>query len=223
MLFGGRNSILRFKCYTLLLIVLSCFPLSHSQSCNEITVEFDGIGAGGYAHSITYEEDGEPVKIVPDDVVLTSTTNILSIQIVLGWFHLYYSILVYFLCLQLFRDIFFHWIGPRQWEHHYSCEWQFHGIQHKLWYDRQHSLYPSKGLSWVTCWRLHCTVESNWVCATWRAKPTENRFAIFAVFTSSVPCFIDSCKLILHSHNLVFHWCIPCSCRGYTHIPWSDQ
>lgn len=54
-------------------------------------------------------------------------------------------------------------------------------------------------------------------------KPTENRFAIFAVFTSSVPCFIDSCKLILHSHNLVFHWCIPCSCRGYTHIPWSDQ
>lgn len=77
-------------------------------------MEFDGIGAGGYAHSITYEEDGEPVKIVPDDVILTSTTNILSIQIVLGWFHLYYSILVYFLCLQLFRDIFFHWIGPRQ-------------------------------------------------------------------------------------------------------------
>ena len=73
-------------------MVLSFFPLSHAQSCNNITMEFEGIGAGGYAHSITYREDGDPVKIVPDDVILTSTTNILSIQVVLGWFHFKYEI-----------------------------------------------------------------------------------------------------------------------------------
>ena len=67
-------------------MLLSCFPLSLAQSCDDITVEFDGVGAGGYAHSITYREDGNPVRIVPDNVVLTSTTNIFSIQIVLGCF-----------------------------------------------------------------------------------------------------------------------------------------
>ena len=54
-------------------------------------------------------------------------------------------------------------------------------------------------------------------------KPPESRFAIFAVFTSSVPCFIASSKFILDKINLVFYRYIPCSFRGYTRIPRSLQ
>ena len=84
--FGGSNPPLRLKfvlCLNVLLIILLS-QLVHSQTCDDVLFEFDGIGAGGYAHSITFLEDGAPTKILPQTVNFTSPSNILSVQIVLG-------------------------------------------------------------------------------------------------------------------------------------------
>ena len=101
--FGGRNSFLRL-CLSVLLILLSS-SLVRSQSCDDVSLVFDGIGAGGYAHSITFLEDGDPMKIVPESVNFTSATNILSVQVVLGWLQ-WDCYLVYLLFVYLFTYLF---------------------------------------------------------------------------------------------------------------------
>ncbi|KAI6660904.1 Lefftyrin [Oopsacas minuta] len=175
--FGGRSSHLHIKLLmyvTMFLIILFCSPLVQSQTCNDITLEFTGVGAGGYSHSTTFPEDGDPVKIVPDNVIFTSTTNILSIQIVLGIFRFSGTVPDSEKIFIPTNDSFTQFVI------------NYGEIPNTLYIRAVDTQGLPAGEYIAPLQEIEFILYGE-------PQPQENRFTIFAIFAAStIPCFIDS-------------------------------
>ena len=87
-IFGGSNKMSQHRIQLILYSFVFTLLFSQtsvlSQDCDNLTLQYYGIGAGGYAHSITFYEDGQPIKLLPDNVTFTASNNIGGVQVVLG-------------------------------------------------------------------------------------------------------------------------------------------